>query len=454
MYSKSLFTAILIRVIFIMISSFAFVAVIPYLNKEYFLSLIGIGIIIIYQIYLLTKYVNKTNQKLAHFFDSIRNEESGLIFSTKHNEKIFDSLDVSLNELNNAVGNMRSKNASQSLFLNDLVEHVGVGLISYTNSGKIEIFNKAAKELLQINRISNINDLNFYSPELSKSITELRPHSQQLVKITTKQSMLFLALKLSIFKSEEETINLLSIQNIRNELEQKELDTWQKLIRVLKHEISNSISPITSLANTTKKYFLKKGTKSLLKIDELEENILNKAVDCLDNIETTGKELINFVEKYRSLTDLPQTKFENFKISETFEKVRTLLYDGANSNNIALEFNTAPSNLEITADVGLLEKVLINLIKNAFQALENSSDGEVNVRAFNNIENRVVIEICDNGPGIPSNIINDIFIPFYTTKEKGSGIGLSLSRQIMRLHKGTIIVKSISNKETIFSLVF
>lgn len=454
MYSKNLFTAILIRVILIMISSFAFVAVIPYLHKEYYLSLIGIGILIIYQVYLLTNFLNKTNQKLSHFFNSIRNEESGLIFSHKNDDKILDSLDVSLNDLNRAFGNIRRKNASQSLFLNDLVEHVGVGLISYTDSGKIEIFNKAAKELLHISRINNINDLSNYSPELSKRISELEPHTQKLVKITTKQSMLFLSLKLSIFKSDEETIHLLSIQNIRNELEQTELDTWQKLIRVLKHEISNSISPITSLANTTKKYFLRKGTESLLKTDEIDESIIYKTVDSLDTIETTGKGLIHFVEKYKSLTDLPQAKFVKFRIVKLFEKIQNLLNQDASTNKIGIEFTTTPHTLENNADFELIEKVLINIIKNAFQALETSPDGKVSIKAYNSIENRIVIEISDNGPGIPPNIINDVFIPFYTTKEKGSGIGLSLSRQIMRLHNGTITVKSIPNKETVFILVF
>jgi len=454
MYSKSLFTAILIRVILIMVSSFAFVVVIPYLHKEYYLSLIGIGILIIYQVYLLTNYLNKTNQKLSHFFNSIRNEESGLIFSHKNGDKTWDSLDVSLNDLNSAFGNIRRKNASQSLFLNDLVEHVGVGLISYTDKGKIEIFNKAAKELLHISRINNINDLSNYSSELSKRISELEPHTQKLVKITTKQSMLFLSLKLSIFKSDEETIHLLSIQDIRNELEEKELETWQKLIRVLKHEISNSISPITSLANTTKKYFLRKGTESLLKTDEIDESIIYKTVDSLDTIETTGKGLIHFVEKYKSLTDLPQAKFEKFRISVFFEKLRTLLNEDAKSNNIALEFNTAPPTLEISADIELIEKVLINIIRNAFQALENSSEGKVVVKAYNNINDRIVIEIFDNGHGIPSKSIDHIFIPFYTTKENGSGIGLSLSRQIMRLHNGSIMVNSVPNIETVFSLVF
>jgi len=252
MYSKSLFSAVLFRIILIIVSSFAFISIIPYLHREYYLSLIGIGILIIYQVYSLVHYVNKTNRKLAHFFNSVRNEDSALIYSHENEGKIFDSLNNSLNELNNTIAEMRRRNARQSLFLNNLVEHVGVGLISYTRDGNVEIFNNAAKGLLQISQLSNIRDITIKYPELSRRISELQPDNQQLVKVISKQSVLFLSLKLSIFKSEKETLNLLSIQNIRTELEQNELDSWQKLIRVLTHEISNSISPIASLANTTK----------------------------------------------------------------------------------------------------------------------------------------------------------------------------------------------------------
>jgi len=454
MYSRSLFSAVLIRIILIIISSFAFIYVLPYLHNEYYLSLIGIGILIIYQVYNLVQYVNKTNRKLAHFFNSVRNEDSVLTYSHNQEGKIFDSLYHSLNELNHSIGEMRRQNARQSIFLNNLVEQVGVGLISYTKDGSVEIYNNAAKKLLQIGQLSNIGDIGTRYPELFKCIVDLQPNNHQVIKLATEQSVLFLSLKLSIFKSEKETLNLLSIQNIRVELEQNELDSWQKLIRVLTHEISNSISPITSLANTTKRYFVRKDTGTMMKIDELDETLLFKTVDSLDTIETTGRGLIDFVGKYKSLTALPQPKFEIFPIRDIFDKLQTLLKEEADSNAIALLFTSSPDTLELTADFSLLEKVLINLIKNAFQALGDSKDRKVRVSAFKNIENRVIISIKDNGCGISSNIIDDIFIPFYTTKNKGSGIGLSLSRQIMRLHSGTITVSSLPNKETVFSLMF
>jgi len=384
----------------------------------------------------------------------VHNEDSALIYSSDYKGEIFDSLSGSLNELNTTIGEMRRQNARQSIFLNNLVEQVGVGLISYTRDGNVEIFNNAAKRLLQLSQLSNINDIRSKYPDLFKCVMKLQPRNHQVIKLITKQSVLFLSLKLSIFKSEKETLNLLSIQNIRAEMEQNELDSWQKLIRVLTHEISNSIGPITSLANTSKKYFVKKNTGSIKKIDELDEALLHKTVDSLDIIETTGRGLVDFVGKYRSLTALPQPKFEKFRICDLFDKLQTLLKEEAGSNAIDLEFDSTPNTLELTADFSLLEKVLINLIKNAFQSLENSKDGKVHVSAFRNIENRVVIMVKDNGAGIPSEIMDDIFIPFYTTKNNGSGIGLSLSRQIMRLHNGTISVSSIPNKATVFSLAF
>jgi two-component system nitrogen regulation sensor histidine kinase NtrY len=454
MYSKSLFSAVLFRIILIIISSFVFISVIPYLHNEYYISLIGIGILIIYQVYNLVHYVNKTNRKLAQFFNSVRNEDSVLVHSYDYEGKIFDSLNSSLNELNTTIGEMRRQNARQSIFLNNLVEQVGVGLISYTRDGNVEIFNNAAKRLLQLSQLGNINDISSKYPDLFRCIMELQPYNHQVIKVVTKQSVLFLSLKLSILKSGKETLNLLSIQNIRVELEQNELDSWQKLIRVLTHEISNSISPITSLANTTKKYFVRKDTGSMIKTDELDDALLHKTVDSLDTIETTGRGLIDFVGKYRSLTALPQPKFETFRIIDLFDKLQTLLVEEANSNAIELEFKSAPNTLELTADFSLLEKVLINLIKNAFQALEKTSDGKVHVSAYKNIENRVTIIVKDNGDGIPSDIMDDIFIPFYTTKNNGSGIGLSLSRQIMRLHSGTITVSSVPDKTTVFSLAF
>ena len=445
MYSKSLFLIILIRIILITISSFAFIAVIPHLNKEYYFSLFGIGIVIIFQIYLLVNYLNKTNQVLTHFFETIRYEEPNLIYTNTLNNKILDSLGYSLDELNDSISSMRRENAKQNLFLKNLVEHVGIGLISYNAKGEIDILNNAAMELLRIKHLTNLKDLKIKLPEVYDCICSLLPDNQKLIKFTQSKSVLYLSFKLSIIKSEKETINLISIQNIKAELEQKELDSWQKLIRVLTHEISNSVSPIASLANTTKKYFEK---------NESKDPFFQKTINNLDTIENTGKGLINFVEQYKSLTALPLPKFEKFLIRELFDRLNILFSENPDSHRVKMTFIQTPGHLEITADFNLLEKVLINLLNNSFQALEKTSNSEVYITAFKTVENKIVISVKDNGKGIPPEIIDDIFIPFYSTKDNGSGIGLSISKQILQLHNASIIVNSIPNQETEFSIIF
>lgn len=459
MYSKNLFSIILIRIILITLSSFAFVLAVPHLHKEYYFSLIGIGILIAYQIYLLANYLNKTNQALAHFFNSVRYEEPNLVFPQGQNNKILDSLGYSLNELNNSITKMRMQNAKQNLFLNNLVEHVGIGLISYNSKGEVDILNNATKELLHIKGLNNLNDLKTKLPEVYNCISSLTPGKQQLVKVLSNKLALYLSLKLSIIKSEKpaspagrETINLISIQDIKTELEQKELDSWQKLIRVLTHEISNSISPIASLANTTKKYFASEEFKPIIK--EQKGDLIQKATNNLDTIENTGKGLVDFVGGYRRLTALPHPKFEQFLIKKLFDKLVILVEEFPNARNAQVEFKQTPANITITADFNLLEKVLINLITNSLHATEKVNNAKISINAYKNIENRVVISVKDNGKGIPSEIMDDIFIPFYTTKDKGSGIGLSLSKQILRLHNASITANSTPNKETEFIIVF
>ena len=264
MFSKRLFTALLIRVILIILTSFAFVTAMTRLPEEYYLSLIGIGALILYQIYQLVYFLNRTNRNLALFFSSVRNEDSVLRFSLDQQGSLFNSLNDSLDELNASIAKMRRQNTRQNLFLNNLVEHVGVGLISYTSNGNIDIFNHAAKDLLHLPRLNEIQDIAQHYPELHRCILQLQPDDQQLVKVLTEQSVLFLSVKLNTFVSEKETVNLLSLQNIRTELEQRELDSWQKLIRVLTHEISNSVSPINSLANTTTRYFIRENSGNIM----------------------------------------------------------------------------------------------------------------------------------------------------------------------------------------------
>jgi two-component system, NtrC family, nitrogen regulation sensor histidine kinase NtrY len=263
------------------------------------------------------------------------------------------------------------------------------------------------------------------------------------------QSVLVKATEL---KFESNVIKLVSFQDITNELDKKELDSWQKLIRVLTHEIMNSISPITSLTSVISGYFKNKDNLTQVQPETINQQIISKTLSGLNTIEETGKGLLDFVDKYRSLTSLPKPNLSKFTIDSLFFKCK-LLMESNISNNIKIITSVYPEDISIEADYAQVEQILINLIKNAVEAISGKENGIIQLKAFYSEEGSI-IQVEDNGIGISNDIIEDIFVPFYTTKENGSGIGLSLSKQIMQNHNGTILVNSTPNIGSKFILKF
>jgi len=263
------------------------------------------------------------------------------------------------------------------------------------------------------------------------------------------QSVLVKATEL---KFENNVIKLVSFQDITNELDKKELDSWKRLIRVLTHEIMNSISPITSLTTVISGYFKKKDEEYPGPLEHIDHQIVFKTLAGLNTIEETGKGLLDFVDKYRSLTSLPKPNLSKFTIDSLFRKCKILMESNI-SNNIKITASVYPEDISIVADYAQVEQILINLIKNAIEALSNKKNGTIHLKAFYS-DNSILIQVKDNGIGISGEIIEDIFVPFFTTKENGSGIGLSLSKQIMQNHDGTISVNSAPNKGSEFTLKF
>jgi signal transduction histidine kinase len=244
---------------------------------------------------------------------------------------------------------------------------------------------------------------------------------------------------------------MLSLQDIRNELDEKELDSWMKLIRVLMHEIMNSIAPITSLSESLCKYYMIEG--HVARPDELTEATINTTLRGLNVIREQGNGMMQFVESYRKLTRLPKPELKAFRVFDLLERIKILYSSLANSEKVKLMISVNPPSIELLADENLVSQVLINLVKNALEANDNL-DGKIHIYTGLNSDHRLEIRVADNGKGIPDEIIGQIFVPFFTTRENGSGIGLSLSRQIMRLHGGTLQVRSNPGKETVFNMVF
>jgi two-component system, NtrC family, nitrogen regulation sensor histidine kinase NtrY len=452
MVLNKFFLNVLIRVAFIVLSCVMLGIALPYLHQGFYYTVSGIILLVFLQAWSLVNQVNKTNADLEKFFSSVQDQDSSIRFQDGTKDGSFKKLKDSMNHLNTIIQNAKIENERTGHFLQSLVDQVDVGLISFDENGRIEIFNQAAKKYLNGKQARQLSSLKMHNDEMYKIITTIKPGVEILQKIMIDNILQNVLIKSTEFKFDNKTIKLVSFQDITNELDKKELDSWQKLIRVLTHEIMNSISPITSLTSVISGYFKKKDEENPVLPENIDQQIIARTLLGLNTIEETGKGLSDFVNRYRSLTSLPQPDLREFSVSDLFRKCKLLMESGI-TNNIKINAGVYPENILLTADYSQVEQVLINLVKNSIDAVSGRINGVIQLKAFYN-ENCTIIQVEDNGTGISADSIDDVFVPFYTTKENGSGIGLSLSRQIMRNHNGTISVSSALDKGTVFTLKF
>jgi nitrogen fixation/metabolism regulation signal transduction histidine kinase len=341
------------------------------------------------------------------------------------------------------------KEAEHHYFQNT-IEHVGIGLISFNDAGQTELYNKAARELFKLEFVRNIQELNKSIPGISELLFSLKQKHSKMIKAVSGDEILKLSIRKTVFKIQDKTVNLVSFQNIRTELEEEEIEVWKKLISVLTHEIMNSVAPIKSLTNTMIKMFEKNRPSDTN--EESEYNV--DTLMALKAIQKRSKGLLNFVETYKNLTKVPNPVFQYIELKSLIHEIIILMDSELQLNNISLTSEVNPANLKVNADERLITQVIINLIKNSIESVNKEKNGKIQIKAFISSQSETIIQVIDNGTGIAADLIDKIFIPFFTTKEHGSGIGLSLSRQIMKLHGGTISVFSKYGIETIFTLIF
>ncbi|MBI9052173.1 MAG: ATP-binding protein [Bacteroidales bacterium] len=362
----------------------------------------------------------------------------------------FDELNKAFNDVIQDFQKVRSEKEEQYQYLQSLVRNIDVSLITYQRDGTVDMVNNSFKKLFQINSLKNIHDLKEVSPELVETLIKLEPGKSCLIKIQEEDDILQLAISGTEFKILDKSIILVTIKNIQSVLEDQETESWQKLIRVLTHEIMNSITPISSITSTLDLMF-----KDARKLDAIpDKESIEEVHMAIKTINKRSDGLLHFVNTYRNLTKIPQPNFKVAKIKEMLDDISLLIKQEIKSNNVDYQVSLEPESLEFYADTKLIEQVLINLIKNAIHALDNNENPHVILKAYNNKRGRVTIQVSDNGQGILPDVIDKIFIPFFTTKPKGSGIGLSLSKQIMRLHGGSITATSVVEKGTTFTLTF
>lgn len=410
-------------------------------------------VLAIIQVVSLINYINRTNDEIHNFFEAIKNDDlNDPYLNAKegtYNQYLRDQFNIVLKKLK------RSKLTRDEHYnyLNTIVQHVGIGLITFNEKGAIQIMNIAARRLLKSEQVKNIDELETISEDLIKSFRKLKTGGRDLVKVDVGGEMRRLSVYAIELTLKGEAFKLISIQNIQTELEENEMEAWQKLVRVLTHEIMNSVTPISSLAATVEADIVSRidNSNGLCEIEKDDMEDLHLAIQ---TIQRRSEGLIRFVSDFRNLTHTPQPKFELVSISKFFEQINLLLKNDLDSNRIDFSKRVDPENLAINLDPELIQQVLINLIKNAIQAVENREQKQIELLAYQDEKNHLIMVLRDTGQGIDEEAQSKIFIPFFTTKKKGSGIGLSLSRQIMRQHNGSISVKSKVNEGTEFTLRF
>lgn len=439
------------RAVLLAVSVFGFFIIL--FRTDLYAALFILGGMIIYQVYSLIRYIEKTNRDLERLVMSIKYSDFSQTFKDDKRGASFASLRRTLQEVMDAFRRARAEKEEHFRYLQTVVQHVGIGLIAFRPNGEVELINAAAKKLLGVARVNNIRSLKSISGPLADKLFNLKPKERALIKITDNDEQMHLALFATEFKLRGEFYKLVSLQNIHRELEETEMEAWQKLIRVITHEIMNSVTPITSLAGTIHD-LLQEGYKDWIPEGSEQDETLKDIQDGLDTIKRRSQGLLHFVDAYRNMTVVSQPEFKIVPVEELFSRVEKLMQAHIKEKKIAFTVSIEPSNLELLADPELIEQVLINLLLNALQSAEKQSQPVIQLRAFVDHNGRNAIQVVDNGPGIKPDDLEKIFIPFYSTKETGSGIGLSLSRQIMRLHRGGINVHSKPGVETVFTLRF
>jgi nitrogen fixation/metabolism regulation signal transduction histidine kinase len=407
------------------------------------------GIIVIIQLGEMFRFVSQTNRKLTRFLESVKYSDfiSGFASDNKLG-KSFKDLNIAFNEVLEAFRKARSEKEEHWQYLNTVVQQVRTGIISFDMDGDVQLINMNARRFLNVQRLENMEELLGLNPKLYKAIFDTEPGKSNLYKGSNE---LYLTIQVTLMRVRGTTVKLVTLQNIQPEMQRQEVDAWQNLTRVLRHEIMNSITPISSLTSTLKEIL----DHDLVKLEgryELKEEGAEDLKEGLSTIENRSRGLIKFIDAYREYTSVPLPKIKTVLLKDMIDKIALLMKLEFKRHNIKFGYSCSSEYLTIQADQELIEHVIINLIKNAIEAVGETENASIELKAY--YDAAVKIEVIDNGPGIIREALESIFVPFYTTKRTGSGIGLSLSRQIMQMHHGTLTVESEPNVSTVFTLRF
>ena len=395
----------------------------------------------------LVRAVERPARDLRRFLEGVRYDDATVRFPRRPDDPFTDGLAAAFEEVGAAFRRVRAEREEQVGYLEAVVRHVGVALVAFRSGGpgEVTIFNLAARRTLGVPRVRTLDGLARRVPEAAEALRGLVPGERALVRLANAeggaQELVAYATRFTVGG---EPHTLVSLQDIREELEARELEAWQELSRVLTHEIANSVAPIASLA----------GTARALVNSASGADAVRDVREALGTIERRSRGLVAFVDAYRTLARLPRPRPRVVAAAELLGDVATLARATAPGASVSVEVD--PPGLEVVADADLVEQALVNLALNAVEALggrgADQAGGRVVLRAYPGPSGRAVVEVEDDGPGLLPEIQERAFVPFFSTKPSGSGIGLALAHRIARLHGGALTVESEPDVRTVFTL--
>lgn len=399
--------------------------------------------IVIYQLFAI---INKTNHDLTQFLSGILYND----FESTYRQGLYNEESQQLYSMFNVITDkfreLRMQKEFQHQYLQAIVSQVDTGVICFDEKGNTLMMNNALKSMLHKSHFPTFSSVHHFNKPLYQCLQTIQPQEDRNITIDIGTEQLILNIRLRILKMEEQQYSLYSMQDISRQMDEQEIHAWEKLIRVLTHEIMNSITPITSLSGSLRQL--------IEQSEKLEGEDLQDIRDSIRAIENRSKGLLSFTRAYRQFTRIPQIDPTPTDMGTWLQDITNLLKSELEQNQIKLTLKKPKQTLNLSIDQTLLSKVIINLLKNAMEAvIENEESREIGISLTTDREGQHLLSVADNGMGIPLKDLTNIFVPFYTTKKQGTGIGLSLSRRIMNAHGGRLTVWSKEGEGTIFTVV-
>jgi nitrogen fixation/metabolism regulation signal transduction histidine kinase len=436
----------IVRISLIIINALVFAWIFG--DMRLFFNQIILVMILILQVWELIHFINHTNRELARLFIAIKHSDFSVSFNQGPLSKSFKELHQSMMNIIHSYRDVKIEKEAQYQFLQMLVNQIQVGIISVMEE-KIILINPIAEQLLGMKGIRNWNLFEQMNPTITSQLNE---EGKKLLEIKSDDGSKMLAIEVSTLLMIDKRYRLITLQDINSEIEQKEIEAWHKLIRILTHEIMNSVTPIASLSETMQGMLSdKQGNQKPM--DDINEETIKDIRFSLNTIQKRSERLIDFVDNYRKLTRVPKPAFQPVVIYDFLIDIENLMRQEFTREAIEFKLTIDDKALILDIDPSLVEQVIINLLRNSIHAVAGRPTKLIQVKSYQQ-SNTFIIEVTDSGCGIHDKELKDIFIPFFSTKKDGSGIGLSLSKQIMSMHNGRIRVSSKVDQGTSFFLIF